>query len=135
MAQVSKHNGEGGTTDGMYLHRYSGGGVDQFEFAGGDPHDYIGATFAVNARVELTKVVSDRIADGPREILGLRVIDSQPLKFVARSDGSDPNQTSIDDMDESGEGAPSLDYGDYDAPDDEGDAQPPSVHDAPFKVV
>ena len=142
MAKVTKENGEGGTTDGMYLHRYSGGGIDQFEFPGGDPHAYIGDTFAMNVRVELAAVVSDRSNDGPREILKFKVVDSAPPKFVARADGVDPNQTSIDDLDDRGSG----EYGDYTPPpfdeDQMNGAEPDDVepaqerpHDNPFKVV
>lgn len=111
MAIVKKMNDEGGTTDGMYHHRYSGGGTDQFEFPGDNPHDHIGDTFAMTVLVELKAVVSDRIADGPREVLAFRVINSAPPKLVAKAGGADPNQTSIDDYDDEGEA--NTDFGDY----------------------
>lgn len=112
MAKVTKMNGEGGTSAGMFHHKYSGGGTDQFEFPSGDPHSHIGSTFAMTVQVELKAVVSDRISEGPREILQFKVINSAPPKFVAKGDGVDPNQTSIDDVPdrESGE------YGDYTPP-------------------
>ncbi|WP_353107777.1 hypothetical protein [Gordonia sp. (in: high G+C Gram-positive bacteria)] len=112
MAKVTKMNGEGGTTAGMFHHKYSGGGTDQFEFPSGDPHNHIGSTFTMTVQVELKAVVSDRISEGPREILQFKVVNSAPPKFVSKGDGVDPNQTSIDDVPdrESGE------YGDYTPP-------------------
>ncbi|WP_298442457.1 hypothetical protein [Gordonia sp. (in: high G+C Gram-positive bacteria)] len=121
MAVVKKHNGEGGTTEGMFLHRYSGGGTSQFEFPGGDPHDYIGDTFAMTVSVELAAVVADRISEGPREILKFKVIDSAPPKFVAKANGEDPDQTSIDELDDAPAGG---NYGDYEPPSDDPDAAP-----------
>lgn len=121
MAIVKKMNGEGGTTAGMYHHKYSGGGTDQFEFPGGSPHDYIGDTFAMTVRVELKAVVSDRISDGPREILQFKVIDSAPPKFVAKANGEDPGQTSIEDIDDDPAGG---NYGDYEPPSDDPDTAP-----------
>ena len=55
--------------DEMYFHRYSGGGLDMFEFEG-DPYAAIGDTFKVTAVVELAKVVVDETKDGQRHILG-----------------------------------------------------------------
>ncbi|MCF8610009.1 hypothetical protein L5G28_07520 [Gordonia sp. HY285] len=143
MSKVTKFNGEGGTSEGLYLHKYSGGGIDQFSFPSGDPHLHIGDTFSMNVRVELKAVVSDRTNEGPREILQFRVVDSAPPKFVARADGQDPNQTSIDDVEDRDGGT----YGDYTPPpfdpaqkdgldpeaaDDTDDGRP---NDNPFKVV
>ncbi|QAX92866.1 hypothetical protein KNU39_gp55 [Gordonia phage Mutzi] len=100
MTKVTNMNGDGGSPAGMFFHRFSGGGPDQFEFPGNDPRAYLGDTFSMTVRAELVKVITDEIADGQRQILAFRVVDSAPVKLVARADGHDPAQTSIDDIDD-----------------------------------
>ena len=111
--------------DEMYLHRYSGGSPDLFEFEG-DPYEAIGDTFKVTVVVELAKVVTDQTKDGPRHLLGLKVLDSQPLRLHARAD---INQTSIDDLTDD-DPEPRTEYGDYNP-----DARTEPTHDNPFTVV
>lgn len=117
----------------MYFHRYSGGGLDMFEFEG-DPYAAIGDTFKVTAVVELAKVVVDETKDGQRHILGLKVIASQPLRFHAKAEGKpDVNQTSIDDLaDDPAEAR--HDLGDYN-PDGRIEPTHDTGHDNPFTVV
>ncbi|QOC56066.1 hypothetical protein SEA_CLOWN_68 [Gordonia phage Clown] len=122
MSKVTNADGSGGSPTGLYFHRFSGGGPDQFEFPGTDPRAYLGDTFALTVRAELVKVITDEIADGQRQILAFRVVDSAPVKLVARADGHDPAQTSIDDLDTSVDS--DLDS-DLDEP-TEDDAPPPA---------
>ncbi|WP_411815695.1 hypothetical protein [Gordonia sp. SND2] len=140
MAKVTKHNGEGGTSSGLFFHQYSGKPIDQYEWpnSDGDPRANIGDVFVLTVRAEVVKVVEDEVKDGRRQTIGFKVIDSQLGKMVAKADGNDPNQTSIDDM---GEGS-SDDYGDYSPP--QFDADQPTIdatevdgpnHNQPFKVV
>lgn len=139
MSKVTQHNGENGTSDGMFLHRYSGGGTGQYEWPhGDDPRLSLGDTFVMNVRVELTKVITDEIADGQRQILGFKVVDSAIGKLVEKSGGIDPAQTSIDDMDDSGG------YDDYqppayqpplDEPAEPAEETDGADHAHPFKVV
>lgn len=140
MAKVTKHNGEGGTSSGLFFHQYSGKPIDQYEWpnSDGDPRANIGDVFVLTVRAEVVKVVEDEVKDGRRQTIGFKVIDSQLGKMVAKADGNDPNQTPIDDM---GEGS-SDDYGDYSPP--QFDADQPTIddpegdgpnHNQPFKVV
>lgn len=134
MSKVEKFNGEGGTSSGLFFHQYSGKPIDQYSWPhnDGDPRANIGDVFVLTVHAEVTKVVEDEVKDGRRQTIGFKVIDSHLGKMLAKADGNDPNQTSIDDMDdERGEDAPSLDYGDFSA-DDEPE---PSPHSTPFKVV
>lgn len=143
MAKVTTLNGESGnSTEGMYFHQYTGKPESQYEFRLGDdvltveglgavdPHEYVGATFSVNVRVKLGSVKEEEIKNGTREILGLRVVDSGPLRLVERAakkdsksestktdDDTDPNQATIDDYSE--------DYGDV--PTENSDASGPTL--------
>lgn len=105
MAKVEKLNGEGGTSEGMYFHRFSGTPTTMYEFRLGDPgqpldaedpRDHRGDTFVMEVRCELAKVVSDQTNDGDRDIIVWKVLDSKPGKRVARGQKHDPNQTTID---------------------------------------
>ncbi|NMO00857.1 hypothetical protein HH308_06470 [Gordonia sp. TBRC 11910] len=97
MAEVKNHNGTGGTSEGMYLHQFSGKPTTQYEFLG-DPRDHRGDVYTLVVRVELTKVTSDHIKDGDREIIGFKVIDSKPPQLVqaASERDVDPNQIPMD---------------------------------------
>ena len=114
MAIVKKMNGTGGSTDGMFFHSFSGMPNDQYTppFED-DPREHIGETFVIEVRAELTAVTTDEIKSGKREKLSFKVVDSKVGKMVTRADGSDSNQTRIDDFgdDEDDDGA--GDYGDY----------------------
>ena len=112
MAIVKKMNGTGGSTDGMFFHSFSGMPNDQYTppFED-DPREHIGETFVIEVRAELTAVTTDEIKSGKREKLSFKVVDSKVGKMVTRADGSDSNQTSIDDYDDEGEA--NTDFGDY----------------------
>ncbi|QDB74835.1 hypothetical protein KNU56_gp58 [Gordonia phage Arri] len=97
MTKVTNMNGDGGTSAGMYKHAFSGSPITQYEFPG-DPRDHRGDVYVFEVRAELTKVVSDHVKDGDREVIGWKIIDSKPARLVARADNQDPNQTSIDDV-------------------------------------
>lgn len=97
MAKVTNMNGTGGTSEGMYFNQFSGKPTTQYEFPG-DPREHRGDNFKLEVVVELTKVTSDTVKDGPREIVSYKVLESKPAVLVARADGHDPNQTSIDDV-------------------------------------
>ncbi|QRY62711.1 hypothetical protein JVX90_00085 [Gordonia sp. PDNC005] len=122
MSKVEHQNGDSPktSTSGMFFHGYSGRPVDQYEspFGDDDPRQHIGDTVVMTTRAELAAVVTDHIADGTRQTLKWKVIDSQVGKVVARSDGRDPNQTSIDDIGDSDSG----EYGDYTPPQYDPDA-------------
>ena len=148
MAEVTKYNGEGGTTEGMYFHRYSGTPLSQHEFRTSlegepmDPREYRGDVFVMEVRCELSKVISDQTNDGDRDIIVWKVVDSAPGKRIGRGPKHDPNQTTIDGEDpnkpagadirghgfgsgdtpdsESREFEPSAVFSDADAPDDAG---------------
>ena len=111
-----KENGTGGTTDGTYFHSFSGRPLDQYTspFGTDDPRDHIGSTVSITVRAELTAVVTDHVSEGTRETLKFKVLDSKTGTVVAKADKSDPNQTSIDDVDVDED----TDYGDSPDPDD-----------------
>lgn len=141
MAIVKKMNGTGGSTAGMYFHAFSGMPNDQYTPPfDDDPREHIGETFVIEVRAELTAVTTDEIKSGKREKLSFKVVDSKVGKMVARADGSDADQTSIDDYDDEDDDADGAgDYGDYgdevdiDAPVD--DVEHDDGHDNPFTVV
>lgn len=110
MAKVQKMNGEGGTTEGMFFHRFSGTPVSQYEFRlsedgtpsendldADDPRDYRKDVFVFEVRAELSKVISDSTNDGDRDVIVWKVLDSKPGKRVERGKKEhDPNQTTVD---------------------------------------
>lgn len=111
MAKVTMANGDtGATTEDMYLHGYSGKPLSQYEFVG-DPEASIGDTFAIAITAELTGVNIEKIKDGTRHVLKLRVLESAPLQLVRKASEAhvDPNQIPMDealgdyDPDETGE--------------------------------
>lgn len=112
MSKVTKFNGEGGTSDGLFFHQFSGRPVDQYAWPSGDPSASKGDVFVLTVRAEVVKVVDDLVKDGPRKTIGFKVIDSKLGNLVARGDGVDPNQTSIDDVPDRDSG----EYGDYTPP-------------------
>lgn len=113
MSKVQKFNGEGGTSDGLFFHAFSGRPVSQYDWpnSDGDPSANLGDVFVLTIRAEVVKVVEDEIKDGRRQTIGFKVIDSKLGNMVAKSDCVDPNQTSIDDVDDD-----DGDYGDYTPP-------------------
>lgn len=120
MSKVTKYNGEGGTSEGMFFHAFSGRPTSQYDWpnSDGDPRKNIGDVFVLTVRAEVTKVVEDEIKDGRRQTIGFKVIDSKLGNIVAKVDGTDPGQTSIEDIDDDPAGG---DYGDYETSDDSGD--------------
>lgn len=102
MAKVTKHNGEGGSTDGMYFHSFSGRPVDQYTspFGDDDPRDRIGDVVVMTDRMQLVGVVTDEVKDGTRQTLKWKCLDSKTGKVVERAGHIDPNQYSIDDYDD-----------------------------------
>ena len=134
MTIVHKMNGEGGNSEGVFAHAYSGKPAGSFyEFRVGedsdtvqglgveDPNDYVGSTFKVPVEVRLVGVTKKDMKDGVVDVLSLRVVNSGPLKLIARghkedktpkSDEpeTDPNQMTLDaaagDWTGSTEGAP-----------------------------
>lgn len=124
MSKVTKHNGTGGSSDGLFFHSFSGRPIDQYEWpnSDGDPRANIGDVFVLTVRAEVVKVVEDEIKDGRRQTIGFKVVDSKIGNIVAKADGNDPNQTSIDDVDSADAG----EYGDYEPPayDPEAPGQP-----------
>ena len=113
-------NGEGGNSEGVFAHAYSGKPAGSFyEFRVGedsdtvqglgveDPNDYVGSTFKVPVEVRLVGVTKKDMKDGVVDVLSLRVVNSGPLKLIARghkedktpkSDEpeTDPNQMTLD---------------------------------------
>lgn len=133
MAEVTKMNGEKGSTEGMYTHAFSGIPPGQYEFRIGDaedtaegldaadPNDYVGSTFRLTVEVKLGQVAKKDLANGTEDRISLKVTNSGPLKLIARghkedktlkSDEpeTDPNQMTLDaaagDWTDSTEGAP-----------------------------
>lgn len=134
MAIVTTFNGQQGTSsDDLFFHAFAGRPVDQYEspFADDDPRTHIGDIVVMTVRAELTAVVTDHISDGTRQSLKFKVVDSQPGKVIARSNGADPNQTSIDDADYTDD--EDTDYGDYTDDNADGDGHDVS-HDSPFTI-
>jgi hypothetical protein len=98
MARKSEQGGGiGETSPGMYFHGFSGKPLSEIEFVG-DPEQSIGDTFAISVVVELTGVNIEKIKDGTRHVLKLRVKETAPLHLVAKASEAkvDPNQTTID---------------------------------------
>lgn len=115
MSKVEKLNGTGGTADGLYFYSFAGRPIDQYDWADGtDPRANIGDVYVLTIRAEVQKVVTDEIKDGQRQTIGFKVIDAKRGQMVAKADKSDPNQTSIDDVDVDED----TDYGDSPDPDD-----------------
>ena len=133
MAEVTKMNGEKGSTEGMYTHAFSGIPPGQYEFRIGDdkdtvegldvadPNDYVGSTFRLTVEVKLGQVAKKDLANGTEDRISLKVTNSGPLKLIERghkedktpkSDEpeTDPNQMTLDaaagDWTDSTEGAP-----------------------------
>lgn len=113
MAKVTKHNGEGGSTAGMYFHSFSGRPIDQYEspFGDDDPRDRIGDVVVMTDRMQLVGVVTDEVKDGTRQTLKWKCLDSKTGKVVERAGHIDPNQYSIEDYADDTEPRPG-DYGD-----------------------
>lgn len=99
MTKTTMMNGTGGTSEGLFRHRFSGTPTTSYEFPG-DPRDHRGDVYVFEVRAELSKVVSDHVNDGDREIIGWKVIDSKPARLVERSDGHDPAQMTTDDVED-----------------------------------
>lgn len=118
MAKVEKQNGEGGSTEGMFFHRFSGTPVSQYEFRlregddtpsdnpldADDPRDSRKDVFVFEVRAELSKVISDSTNDGDRDVIVWKVLDSKPGKRVQRGQKKpakseepdvDPNQMEL----------------------------------------
>lgn len=140
MSKVTTFNGQDGTSSTeLFFHQFSGRPVDQYDWpnSDGDPRANIGDVFVLTVRAEVVKVVEDEVKDGRRQTIGFKVVDSKLGSMVTKADQSDPNQTSIDDVDdEAYEGA--GDYGDFGdevavpAPDDDSHDD---GHDNPFSIV
>lgn len=98
MARVYHMNGtDGASPEGLYFNQFSGKPTSQYEFPG-DPREHRGDRFKLEVVVELTKVTSDTVKDGEREIIGFKVLEAKPVVLVARADGHDPNQMTTDDV-------------------------------------
>lgn len=98
MSRVLHMNGvKGASSEGLYFNQFSGKPTSQYEFPG-DPREHRGDRFKLEVVVELTKVTSDTVKDGEREIIGFKVLEAKPVVLVARTDGHDPNQMTTDDV-------------------------------------